>query len=100
LEELLTGQPFAVVIENQRLGAIVAGREHDPPCVLSMTSTLQASLLDATRAKLEAVAFAWSLTGRLADQDESALLTVVLQLAGLARRTASSGESLYCWVCL
>ncbi|GHJ14982.1 MULTISPECIES: hypothetical protein [unclassified Micromonospora] len=101
LEALLTSVDYDVVTRNPRQGKAVAIHNDGEVLVISLTDELRAALAAASESRLREVAAPWSETEEFWGQAEPSILAeALIELAGLARRAATRGERLYCWVCV
>lgn len=101
LEALLTGRPYDDVVEDPRSGHDVATRDGGERLVVALTDSLTSALTGATDEVLDRVAVPWSETEEFVNAAEPSDLAEFLKaLAALAREADTSGQRLYCWVCV
>ncbi|WP_432994147.1 hypothetical protein [Dactylosporangium sp. CA-233914] len=97
LEELLTGVPYAEIVEGPRSGHCAGSAEGDD-IVLAVTDELQRALAQAPPDGFASVAEAWARHVPYADP--VFLADFLRELAALARAARERGDRLYCWICL
>lgn len=101
LEELLTGRPYEEIEQDPRWGHSLATRNGGERVVLTLTDGLVEALAQADDELLATVAVPWSQTEEFFGAGDPEALTALLQdLSGLAREARSSGQTVYCWVCV
>ena len=107
LEELLTGRPFELIMEDARSGGTPGGDEGAPEDrgVLTLTDSLRDVLAETDDARLTEVVAAWMQTEELAqpwwqDVTQAEHVYFVRSLRDLAHRTVAAGARLYCYYAL
>jgi hypothetical protein len=101
LEEILTGVPYATVIEDPRLGNVLADRDGGNRLVMTLTEALQSALASVDTAAVTRAADAWAKTDEFRMDgvtDGGQLAPVLNELAALARRARGTNDRLYCWL--
>ncbi|MGW2895993.1 hypothetical protein ACWDAO_15565 [Streptomyces sp. NPDC001212] len=99
LEAVMTRCSHEEAGERSRSGQLLSEPEDGPPFVVSVSDTLIDALITATQNDLVRFAELWSMTDELQQLGISVEVTASLlkNLAGLAHRARSNGQSLYCW---
>lgn len=101
LEALLTRRAYDDLTKVPGWGRVVASRDGGEQTVVAMSSTLVDALASVDDATLSEAVVPWSQTEEFwGAGDPDALLPVVRDLAGLARRATPAGHRMYCWVCV
>lgn len=101
LEELLTDQPYDDISDQIGWGRVIASRDEGRRTVVAVSKGLVDALAAVDETTLAVVMVPWSQTEEFwgaADPDE--LLTIVGDLAELAREAKQTGQSIYCWTCV
>ncbi|MFJ6136773.1 hypothetical protein [Kitasatospora sp. NPDC092286] len=99
-ESLLTGRPEAQLAADPGRNRLVAMLEDGEIVALTIPDALRDALTAADHHTLTAAGLAWSRSDTSDMLPDEAHLTEFLeQLAALARRAASRGHHLYCWIC-
>lgn len=101
LEELLTDQPYDDISDQIGWGRVVVSRDGGERTVVAVSSGLVDALASADEETLTTAMVPWSQTDEFwgaANPDE--LLTVVRDLAALAREARRTNRAMYCWTCV
>ncbi|PZW01655.1 hypothetical protein SAMN05443287_10321 [Micromonospora phaseoli] len=77
--------------------------EYEGPWVAALSDRARDALAGVTDDQLPGLADRWSRIEELShysDMQPGAMLSVLHEFVGLARRARANAESLYCWICL